>query len=411
MEFTKVYDNGLKLIIKKMEGLLSVSTGIFVKTGSRDETADNNGISHFIEHMLFKGTKTRTAFEISDHIDRIGSNINAFTSKELTCFYTLSTYEHQEETFEILSDIFLNSTFLPEEIEREKGVVIEEINMTEDAPDEVCLDLLSTAFYGDDGLGRTILGPIENIKKFTRDDILKYIGDRYTPDNVVISIAGAVDVDATVKLVDKYFGGLVGKVDDTVAPQKQPTFAKSVAKSKDIEQVHIALSLPAYAYGDDRLNALSIANVVLGGGMSSRLFQKIREELGLCYSVYSYSSAYINNGRMEIYLAVNPSKVSDAVSAVKEEIQKFATNGITETEFLRGKEQMKSAFILSQESTSSQMKIYGRQYLMLGEVFDFKQKIDDINALTLDKVNAVIKEVFDMSKCAYAIVGKGVKEI
>ena len=148
-EFTKVYDSGLKLIIKPMAGLLSVSTGIFVATGSRNETAENNGISHFIEHMMFKGTKTRSAFDISDHIDRIGSNINAFTSRDITCYYTLSTYEHQAETFEILSDIFLNSTFPDEEIEKERGVVIEEINMTEDAPDEVCFDLVATAFYGD----------------------------------------------------------------------------------------------------------------------------------------------------------------------------------------------------------------------------------------------------------------------
>jgi predicted Zn-dependent peptidase len=382
-----------------------------VGNGSRFEDVNESGMSHFIEHMLFKGTKNRTAFEISDHIDRIGSNINAFTSKEMTCFYTLSTFEHQEETFEILSDIFLNSTFLPEEIEREKGVVIEEINMTEDAPDEVCLDLLSTAFYQDKGLGMTILGPIENIQKFTQADIFNYMAERYTPDNVVISVAGAVDIDKTVEMVDKYFSALTGKVRDTVQCENQPTYTQSLAKNKDIEQVHIAFSLPAYPYGDKRLNALSIANVVLGGGMSSRLFQKVREELGLCYTVYSYSSAYLGNGKMEIYSAVNPSKVDDAIKAIKAEVEKFYENGITESEFLRGKEQMKSAFILSQESTSSQMKIYGKQFLMMGEVFDFKKKIDEINAITLDEVNAVIKEVFDMSKCAYAIVGKGVNPI
>ena len=410
-EFTKVYDSGLKLIIKPMEGLLSVSTGIFVATGSRNETPDNNGISHFIEHMMFKGTKKRTAFEISDHIDRIGSNINAFTSRDITCYYTLSTYEHQAETFEILSDIFLNSTFSPEEIEKERGVVIEEINMTEDAPDEVCLDLVSTAFYGEGELGWTILGPIENIKKFTRADIVDYMSKRYVPKNVVISVAGAVNVEETVALVDKYFACFTGHFDDTVMCETVPTYTHSLAKNKDIEQVHIALSLPSYAYGDKRLNSLSIANTVLGGGMSSRLFQRIREEMGLCYTIYSYPSSYTGAGKTEIYAAVNPAKVKDAVLAIKEEIKNFYDNGITQNEFARGKEQMKSAFILSQESTSSQMKIYGRQYLMLNEVFDFKKKIDDINAITIEEVNAVIKEVFNLDKCAYAIVGKNVKAI
>ena len=408
MEFHKTYDSGLKLIIKKMDGLFSVSTGILVGVGSRNESKEENGISHFIEHVNFKGTKTRTAFEISDHIDRIGSSINAYTSKEATVYYTKSTYEHQEETFEILADIFLNSTYLDAELEKEKGVIIEEINMTEDTPDEVCLDILSTAFYGDTGLGRTILGPIENIKKFTRNDVLSYLERFYTPDNIIVSVAGAVDVKKTVELCDKYFGNFTGFGNKNKGTYQgfSGTFNNSLCKKKDIEQAHIALSFPAYRYGDSRANALNIASSVLGGSMSSRLFQKVREELGLCYTVYSYLSQYRDTGKVEIYAGVNPESRDKALNAIIDTIKDFVKNGITETEFTRGKEQLKSAFIMSQESTSAQMQIYGKQSLVLNEVFDFKKKIADINAITLKDVNDAISEVFDINKVALATVGK-----
>jgi predicted Zn-dependent peptidase len=408
MEFHKTYDSGLKLIIKKMEGLFSVSTGILVGVGSRNETPEENGISHFIEHVNFKGTKTRNAFEISDHIDRIGSSINAYTSKEATVYYTKSTYEHQEETFEILADIFLNSTYKQEELDKEKGVIIEEINMTEDTPDEVCLDILSTAFYGDTGLGRTILGPAENIKRFTRDDVLSYLQRHYTPDNVIISVAGAVDVKKTVELCDKYFGSFTGFGGSNKSGYEGFTqsYTNSLSKKKDIEQAHIALSFPGYRYGDSRANALSIASSILGGSMSSRLFQKVREDLGLCYTVYSYLSQYKDTGKVEIYAGVNPENRDKALNAIIDVIKEMVANGITETEFARGKEQMKSAFIMSQESTSSQMQIYGKQYLILNEVFDFKKKIADINAITLKDVNDAICEVFDITKVALATVGK-----
>lgn len=408
MEFHKQYESGLKLIIKKMEGLLSVSTGILVGTGSRNESPEENGISHFIEHVMFKGTALRNAFEISDHIDRIGSSINAYTSKEATVYLTKSTFEHQEETFEILADIFLNSTFKKEELDKERGVIIEEINMTEDTPDEVCLDILSTAFYGNSGLGQTILGPEENIKKFSRDDVLSYLKRYYTPDNVIIAIAGAVDIAKTVEMVDKYFGNFKGFGGERVEKRDVFTtsYTESLYKKKDIEQAHIALSFPAYKYGDSRSNALSIACSILGGSMSSRLFQKVREELGLCYTVYSYLSQYRDTGKVEIYAGVNPSTREKALEAIFNEIKAYAKNGITEQEFARGKEQMKSAFIMSQESTSSQMQIYGKQYLFLNEIFNFEKKISDINSLTLKDVNDVIAEVFNLEKVALATVGK-----
>ena len=409
-EFTKVYDSGLKLIIKPMAGLLSVSTGIFVATGSRNETAENNGISHFIEHMMFKGTKTRSAFDISDHIDRIGSNINAFTSRDITCYYTLSTYEHQAETFEILSDIFLNSTFPDEEIEKERGVVIEEINMTEDAPDEVCFDLVATAFYGDTELGRTILGPIENIKKFTRKDITDYMSKRYVPKNVVISVAGAVNVEETIALVDKYFANFVGEFDTTVQCENVPTYTQSLAKNKDIEQVHIALSLPSYAYGDKRLNALSIANTVLGGGMSSRLFMKIREELSLAYSVYSFASRFKDVGLVSIYAGVNALKVDDAFGAIIDTIKEVNKNGVTEEEFNKVKNQIKSSTIFALERPSAKVQLLSKYYLLTGKLYDYYERINATDKITKKDVEEKMKE-FDIYNMSTAIVGKNVKPL
>lgn len=407
MEFIKEYDNGLKLVVKKMDGLLSVATGIFVKAGSRFEEKEENGISHFIEHNMFKGTNKRTAFQISDDIDSIGSNINAFTSKECTCYYTLSTFEHQDETFEILADIFLNSTFPEEEVEKERGVIIEEVNMTEDTPDEVCFDLLATASYGDTGLGQTILGPIENINRFTREDIKKYIDKYYTPDNVTVSIAGAVDIEKTVNKFEELFSSLINSTAKSEKTKKQEKVtAENLYKVKDIEQAHIAFSLPALPLGHKDSEALKIATIILGGGMSSRLFQKVREEMALCYTVYAYPTFYENSGKIEIYAGVNPEKRDDAVEAIKAVIKDFAENGITEKEFIRGREQMKSAFILSQESTSSQMRIYGKECMYFSKTFDMNKKIEEINSITIDKINDVIKGIYSNTNFATATVGK-----
>ena len=204
MVITKQFPGGLRLVVNKMEGLYSVSMGILVGTGSCFESAEENGISHFIEHMMFKGTQKRTAFEISDAMDRIGAQVNAFTSKDITCYYAKSTYDHAEEAFEILADFFSDSVFPEEEMVREKGVVCEEIAMSEDTPDDLCRDVLAQAFYGDEGYGRTILGPAENVRSFTREDLKKYIEERYNPQNVVVSFAGNIGMEEAVALVEKY---------------------------------------------------------------------------------------------------------------------------------------------------------------------------------------------------------------
>ena len=406
MAYYKEFPNGLRLIVKKIDGLYSVSCGVMVKTGSVNESENNNGISHFIEHCMFKGTSKRSAFEISDSIDRIGAQINAYTSKENTCYYTKSTAERLEDTLEILSDIFFNSVFDEKELEKEKGVVLEEINMCEDTPEDLLFDLLAESHFGKVGLGQTILGKAENIKKFTRDDLIKYIGERYTPNNVVISIAGNVDEKKAEELVEKYF---VSNFKDKKCENSSVIVTKgegNLFKVKDIEQAHIGLVMPTFSALDDRSEALTLANIIFGGGMSSRLFQKIREEMGLCYSIYSYPSNFLDSGVLEIYAGVNNDSRDLSFNAILELVDNFRDNGINESEFLRAKEQVKSSFIMGQESTASQMLLFGRNLLYFDKVFDFDEKLSKIEAVTVNGVNEVIKDVFDKSKMSVATVGK-----
>jgi len=404
MVFYKTYDNGLRLVVDKIEGLFSVSAGVLVKTGSANESSEENGISHFIEHMLFKGTETRTAFEISDCIDRIGAQINAFTSKELTCYYTKSTKDHMQKSLEVLSDIFFNSVFDKKELEKEKGVVIEEINMSEDAPEELCLDYLAKSYYGESGLGQTILGPIKNIKAFTREDIKRYMDKYYTADNVVISLAGNVEFDQAERLVELLFADKFANKKSTKQVIAMPAESKNLYKSKRIEQSHIGIAMKGVSIKEDQNDVFAIANTILGGGMSSRLFQKIREELGLAYSVYSYPSRYKDSGVIEIYAGVNTNLRDYAVEAIVNEVKKFK-EGISEQEFIRGKESLKSAFIMGQESTSSQMLLYGRYLLFMNDEFDFNQRIKDIDKITVSDVNKVIDEYFDIESASTATVG------
>lgn len=404
MQFYKQFNNGLKLVINKMDALMSVSLGVLVKTGSINEEKEENGISHFIEHTMFKGTTSRTAFDISDGIDSIGAQINAFTSKEITCYYTKSTSEHLEKCIEILSDIFFDSKFDEEELEKEKGVVIEEINMTEDAPEDLCLDLLAKGYYGDEGLGKTILGPIENIKKFSKKDIYSYMDKYYTADNVVISLAGNVDVEKTVKYIEDYFANRFSRLVSAKQYTGTKTYTQNLVKEKNIEQSHIAFCMPAFPILDKKADVFSLVNMVLGGGMSSRLFQTVREKLGLAYSVYSYPSSYKGSGAVEIYAGVNAKKCQSAMDAIIDEVKLLKKDGITDKEFARGKEQLKSALIMSKENTSSQMLLYGKHLLFSGQELDFENRINEISKLTLKDTFDVISKTYDLSKMSSAVI-------
>ena len=400
----KTFDNGLRLIVKQMPGLMSVTMGIIVHTGAGVETDSEDGISHFIEHMMFKGTKKRSAFRISDDMDAIGAQMNAYTSKDVTCYYAKSTTGHAGEAFEILSDLFLNSIFPEEEIVREKGVILEEINMNDDTPDDLCLDLLSKAFYGERGYGRNILGPRENVNSFTKKDIEKYMSRRYTAGNIVISMAGNIEPEYAEELVSRYFSDLPKKSTEKITVEVENP-AKSLFRKKEIEQIHIGFAFPSVKRYDPLLDATQILNAVLGGSMSSRLFQKVREELGLAYSVYSYVSPYEETGSLVVYAGVNAGNYLKSVDAVFACIDDIKRKNISKEEFMRGKEQLTSSSVFAQESTSAQMLLYGKELIYSGKVYDFEERINTISAVTLDDVMQAIECNFNRDKLAVAVVG------
>lgn len=404
--YGKTYPSGLRVCVKKIEGLLSVTMGVLVGTGSSWETPGENGISHFIEHMMFKGTEKRNAFEISDSMDRIGAQINAFTAKEMTCYYAKCTSDHTGEAFEILSDYVLHSVFPEDEMEREKGVVLEEIAMGEDTPDDLCLEVLAEAYHGNEGYGRTILGPGSNVKGFSKADLDRYIAERYAPQNIVISFAGNIEPEEADGLAERYFES---EMEKRVMPQRVRPYAvhtDSLFRRKEIEQVHLALGFPAFAREDPLFDAAQILNVVLGGGMSSRLFQRVREQMGLAYTVYSYLTAYTEGGLLTVYAGVGPKNTEKALGAILETLRIFSKEGITETEFSRGREQLKSSMILGQESTSSQMLQYGRYLLLNGRMMDYEKRIADIAKLTAADCGRVLETGFACGACAAAAVGR-----
>ena len=404
MVYEKKYENGLRLVVKQMQGLMSVTMGILVGTGASAETDAEDGISHFIEHMQFKGTHKRNAFELSDAFDRLGAQVNAFTGKDLTCYYSKCTSDHTTACFELLSDLFLHSTFPEDEMEREKGVVCEEISMNEDTPEDLCLDLLSQAFYGKENYGRNILGTTDNVKGFTVADIHHYKKARYCPENIVISFAGGIDPVTAQALVETYFGDLETGAFEMRTP-KIIKAHKSLAKRKPIEQMHLAIAYPALPRGDEREDVVSAINSVLGGSMSARLFQEVREKRGLAYSVYSYVSAFPECAAQNIYAGVNPAKAEEAYKAIHDVVKSIKENGITEDEFLRSREQMKASMFFSNESSNSQMLLYGRHLLYANKIFDFEDKLNRINAMTHAEAQEVIALMFNEEEKAVALVG------
>ena len=400
MTKTKRYENGLRLVVNTMESMMSVSAGILVGAGSRLETAETNGISHFIEHVNFKGTETLSAFGLSDAFEGIGSQVNAFTSKEMTCYYVKSTVPALSRSFELLSDLFLHSQYPEEELKREKGVVIEEINMSADTPEDVCLDQLSEIYFGKEGLGRTILGPQENVRSFTKKDILSYLDRYYNADNVVVSFAGNVTFEQAEELTERYFVPFV-RGNRTELPsfaQKENT-GKVIRKNKDIEQLHIALAFRGLPFGSPSQDAFSLLNFVIGGGMSSRL----------CYTVYSYPSCYRGVGTFAVYAGLNSESGEKAYAEILDVLAAVKRGGITAEEFERGKAQILSSFAFGEESTASQMMLYGKYLLFTDNLFDPAKKIADIEGLTRDDVNECLS-LLDFSRHSDSLFGKSAEE-
>ncbi|MFC4768840.1 M16 family metallopeptidase [Effusibacillus consociatus] len=387
-----ILSNGMRLVVEEISSVRSVSLGVWVNSGSRDETPATNGMSHFIEHMMFKGTNKLSARQIAELFDGIGGQVNAFTSKEYTCYYAKVLDEHFKLALETLADMLLNSKLAPEELAKERKVIIEEIKMYEDTPDDQVHDLLAATMYPDHTLGYTILGPESNLLAFTREDMVSYLSSHYTPDNLVLAVAGNVKADEVHRAAEQYFSPLGGKrVSD---PQVAPVFqANKQVRRKATEQAHICLATQGYAFDDPAVYSLILLNNIVGGSSSSRLFQEIREERGMAYSVYSFYSSYRDGGTFGVYTGTSPIQAQEAVNLIGEILADLATNGITNEELRKAKDQVKGSLMLSLESTSSRMSRLGKNELLLGKQITLDETVRRITEVTLEDINAVAKRV------------------
>ena len=400
-----ILDNGVRVVCEKIPYVRSVSLGIWVKTGSRNENRRNNGISHFIEHMLFKGTEKRGAAEIAETIDNIGGQLNAFTGKECTCFYTKTLDTHLDLALDVLTDMFLNSLFTRKDITVEKKVILEEIGMYEDSPEELVHDILSETVWEGNAIGYPILGSQKCLKSINKDGILSYMAENYAPENIVISVAGNFDEESLIGLIERYFGSW--KAETAIRTEYEAVIFKPglKIKEKETEQVHLCLGFKGIEHGNDRLYSLLAVNNIFGGGMSSRLFQKIREKKGLVYSIYSYPSAYKNAGLFTIYAGMKPEQLNEVSQLILDEISLLVKKGIKPDDLAKSREQLKGNYILGLESTSSRMNSIGKSELMLGYINTPEEVLEKIDAISMEVIDDIIDGIFDIESVGVSIVG------
>ncbi len=402
-------NNGLKVVVENIEHFNSVSVGLWVENGSRNENSINNGVSHFIEHMLFQGTANRNSKEIAEDIENVGGQINAFTGKEATCYYIKTLDTHLELGLELLSDMLFNSLFNEEDIEKEKGVIIEEINMSEDSAEDVLMDLHAEAVWGKDGLSLPILGTENTVKSFNKEIIVSYLKSYYIPENCVISICGKIDMKNIEKIVEKYFGNWQYDNKNITMYSTPEILNNNYFRRKDIEQLHINLGMPGLKIGDDDLYTLILLSNMLGGGAASILFQKIREELGICYSIYLYMSSHVNNGLVNVYAGLNPKYIKEAIDVILNEVNKFSKENITNEKLQKSKEQLKGNYILGLESTSSRMFSNGKSVLFLNKINTPSDVIKKIDKIDMDSVERVKELTFRKGIQNSAFVGKDIR--
>ncbi|NLX64933.1 MAG: insulinase family protein [Clostridiaceae bacterium] len=401
-----ILKNNLTVIYERLDHLKSVSFGVWIGAGARYETRGNNGISHFIEHMVFKGTKTRTAKDIACEIDKIGGEINAFTGKDCTCFYTKTLNSDLEIAVDILSDMLLNPVFNPDHIETEKKVVLEEISMYEDDPEELVNDLLSEEMWNGSPLGFPILGTAASLEGITREDLLDYMSLYYVPDNCVISVAGNFEEDYLINVIDKYFGSWKPLGYCNISNERPALAARFLFRKKEIEQTHLSIGFRGFPIEDQRMYALMALNNIIGGGMSSRLFQSIREELGLVYSIYSFPISFRDCGMFTIYAATNPEKVNTVIECIGNELRNLIQHGITQSELLRSKNQLKGNYCLSLDSTSGLMTAIGKSIIITGKVHDPEEVLKRIDSITMNDILDIINWIFKEGEKGMVALGE-----
>lgn len=397
--------NGVRIITEKIPSVHSAVTGIWVGAGSRQEEEKVAGISHFIEHLMFKGTEKRSATEIAEALDSVGGQLNAFTTKEYTCYYTKTLDEHFELGLDVLSDMFFNSTFAENAIGKERGVIEEEIKMYEDTPDELIHDLFVQTAWPDHPLGKPILGTMESLESIKREDIVNYIREKYTPNRIVVAVAGNIEHQSVQDKVTQFFEKMESRrAAENVLPPKT-TQAETANLSRETGQVQICLGTGGVSQNNEKLYTVYILNNVLGGGLSSRLVQSIREERGLAYSVFSYHTAFCDTGLFTFYAGTSPTKYDEVIHLLLKEVQDILTNGITEKELTRAKEQIKGNLLLGLESVSSRMTRLGRNELCLNRIVPLSEIVEHITAVSLEDVKTVAHDLFGDNHYTLSTIG------
>ena len=397
--------NGLTVISEQMQHIRSASIGVWLETGSRDEDPQWNGISHFIEHMVFKGTKHRTAEEIARQVDSIGGNMDAFTAKECICFNVKVLDEHVPVALDILSDLVLNPIFDATDIARERGVIMEEIKMDEDNPDYLVHEIFTQNFWKDHPLGKPILGTKETVKRFEREPVLEAYAHRFSPGNIILSAAGNLDHDRFVELVRGHFEHMKPMTNGFHSSTPKISSRIILKNKKALEQVQLCIGVPAHPIAHEKRHAGYVLNTLLGGGMSSRLFQNIRERQGLAYSIYSDLNPYRDTGCLAVYAGTSLTSASKVVQSVVSEFRKLKTETVPEEELSRAKAQLKGSLMLSLESSTSRMSNLARQEMYFDRYYDLDELIERIEAVTAEDLTRLANEFFKPEAVAVTALG------
>ncbi len=402
-----VLSNGLLVLTERMPHVRSVSMGAWIGSGSRDEAAEVNGISHFVEHMVFKGTTTRSAQQIAREVDTIGGNLDAFTGKEMVCFNIKVLDENVPPALEVLADLVLHPTFTPDELTREQGVILEEIKMDEDNPDYLVNEVWTQNFWKGDALGRPILGTEKTVASFNQQIVFDFYAGRFTPGNMVFSAAGNLEHDAFVAQVEKEFSSLAatGKAPALKMGAPKATPHITLKRKKALEQVQFCLGVPAPPVNDSRRYGVYLLNTMLGGGMSSRLFQTIREDEGLAYSIYSEMNPFRDTGSLCVYAGTSVDKTRKVLQLTLQELRRLKEETVSDVELKRAKDQLKSNMVIGLESSGSRMANLARQQMYFGRFFGIDEIMEEIEAVTTSDVQELARELFQPETMALTLLG------
>ncbi len=405
-----ILSNGLRVAYEVIDFVNSVTTGVWIGTGSAMENESNNGVSHYLEHMFFKGTEHYSAKEIAQQIEDLGGQLNAMTAKEYTCFYDKVLSEDIEQAIDTLAEMLLHSKFDKKDLELERKVILEEINMSEDTPEDLIHDVVAEAIWQEHPLGRPIAGTADSLSKISRQDLISYYERQYHPKNAVISVVGKFDEKHLLNLLEEKFGQWNGPEEYTQcsSPQKIDSNIKIICK--EVEQCQLCLGFQGVCRTDEDYYAVQIVNAAFGGSMSSRLFQSVREEEGLAYSVYSYTSSYSRDGMFVIYAGLSAENLKKVLRLINQEIHKLKENKLSETELAVSKTQLKSSLIMGLESMSSRMSHLGKNLLLRGEILSAEELMQKIDRVDMKAIARVIERVFNQNTMNLALVGKVAEE-